>query len=197
VDVRWAAGALVLSFLFVGLLIAFTRRQRQLDRLQAHWGWLGPTTYPQGGGRAWAGEFQGRQIQARWVEGSLELEVDAQPLVEAVFVRRGQPAQLAGVIGGTSIELGRVAGYGRDTTALEAIGRHLGARGALSILLGGDDRSLCAVRLQPDRGISWVARGLPETELAPEYAQVWVEALVVLARLSEEPPCPPFGLISK
>ena len=40
---------------------------------------------------------------------------------------------------------------------------------------------------RPERGIAWIGRELPESEVTPEHAQPWVDSLLVLAHVSEEP----------
>lgn len=174
------------------LLVVFSyfvvRRQRLLARLQERWGWLGASARHHQAGRAWSGEVGGRPVQVRWFSDNTEIEIEARPIAEVGFVRSGQPAELAQVQGGRPVELDGKTGYGRDRATVEALARQPGIGQALSVLLEGADRSLRAVRLDPSGRVSWFARRLPQREGTAQDARRWVEALLHVARASEQVP---------
>ena len=185
-DWWWALRILIPPIL---LLIVFTyfiaRRQRTLGRLQERWGWLGPAARHHSAGRCWSGEVQGRRVQVKWFEYNTEIEIEANPAAPLGFGRKGQPAELAEVQGGVSIEWGGKVAYGQDRRALHALISDPRLDEALTVLLNAQDRSLRAVRVKPGSGVSWFARHLPERELTSEDARHLVEALLVVARASE------------
>lgn len=176
------------------LLVFFTyfiaRRQRLLGRLQERWGWLGPSARHHSAGRIWSGEVEGRRVQVTWFEHNTEIEIEANPTDALGFGRKGQPAELAEVQDGVSIEWGGKVAYGHDRRALQAIADDPRLDEALTVLLNARDRALRAVRVKPGVGVSWFARHLPERELTREDARHLVEALLLVARASEVAPSP-------
>ncbi len=163
---------------------AFWRRIVELERL---WSWLGQGEKVHGAGRAWAGEVEGRHVDVEWFERTLTVNVEGHPAGVVGFGRQDRPASIVTEahehVAPVRYDEEHLA-FAEDPRVVEPLVRDPEVRGALDTLLEAEAAVLPAVRVDPERGVSWFVRNLPRG-WGPDDAKRWVRALITVAKASE------------
>ncbi|MEQ1505485.1 MAG: hypothetical protein ABMB14_24850 [Myxococcota bacterium] len=176
------------AILLTGIAAGYSARQRQYDRLGAQWGWLGGSTRKYGSGREWSGKVDGRDVSVQWFDRTTTVVVSARPRVKIGFGLTDQPKQVVteGADGGTSVRIeGQRVGYAADGAEVGALATQPGVEHALAALLGRDGTSLRSVNVDPETGVTWLARNLSDHDIGPDDTRRWVDALIRVATASE------------
>lgn len=180
----WAVRLVIPPVLVIVVFSAvIAARQRTLRRIAVVWNWLGPPQRVYGAGRQWSGAVDGRALTVTWFERTLTMKLAARPTARLGFGPTGQPpsAVEAARDGAEGKPLGTFTGYGRgaDTVAKRV-------PEALHTLLDtGGPQAVRAINVDPEQGVSWLARPIPAREQSPAQAHAWANALADVARETE------------
>jgi hypothetical protein len=179
------------AVIIVGVSVVAHLRFKASSRLDGLWDWIGKGTRSLGSGRVWSGTVDGRHVRVDFFEDSTEVHVQARPKVRIGFGREDEPQSVIPEaregLHVFTLDGGEV-GYADQPSTVPALVRQPGVEEALRTLLANDGASLRSIDVDPQSGVGWFARNLPEGSFGREDAERWVRALLAVATASESVP---------